>query len=96
MNKEINIPLTVDNNTALQVGQAYIVDDVPMVLRSIEGKRHSFTDGRYGFGRVLGNRPWHADQLANLEVAEGVNPQVILDSLKESVSHMADYYRSNK
>ena len=67
-----------------------------MVLRSIEGKRHSFTDGRYGFGRVLGNRPWHADQLANLEVAEGVNPQVILDSLKESVSYMADYYRSNK
>tara|TARA_R110002050_G_scaffold290475_1_gene444219 strand:- start:321 stop:611 length:291 start_codon:yes stop_codon:yes gene_type:complete len=96
MNKEINIPLTVDNNTALQVGQAYIVDDAPMVLRSIEGKRHSFTDGRYGFGRVLGNRPWHADQLANLEVAEGVNPQVILDSLKESVSYMADYYRSNK
>ena len=84
----------MDNNTALQVGQAYIVDGVPMVLRSIEGKRHNFTDGRYGFGRVLGYRPWHADQLANLKVAEGVNPQDILDQLERSVLYMADFYHS--
>jgi hypothetical protein len=86
----------MDNNTALQVGQAYIVDDVPMVLRSIEGKRHSFTDGRYGYGRVLGNRPWHSNQLANLKVAEGVNPQDILDKLERTVQYMVDYYRSKK
>ncbi len=84
----------MDNNTALQIGQAYIVDGVPMVLRSIEGKRHNFTDGRYGFGRVLGYRPWHADQLANLKVAEGVNPQDILDQLERSVLYMADFYHS--
>lgn len=86
----------MDNNTALQIGQAYIVDDVPMVLRSIKGKEHSFTDGRYGYGRVLGYRPWHSDQLANLKVAEGVNPQDILDQRDASVQDMANYYRSNK
>ena len=43
-------------NNTLQIGQAYIVDDEPMVLKSIEGDRHSFTNGRYGFGRVLGSR----------------------------------------
>ena len=47
------------NNTTLQIGQAYIVEGVPMVLQSIEGVRHNFTDGRY-FGRVLGTRPRHA------------------------------------
>jgi hypothetical protein len=82
------------NNTALQVGQAYIVDDVPMVLKSIKGKEHSFTDGRYGFGRVLGYRPWHSDQLANLKVAKGVNPQDILDKLKRTSAYMAEYYQS--
>lgn len=86
----------MDNNTALQVGQAYIVDDAPMVLKSIKGKEHSFTDGRYGYGRVLGYRPWHADQLTNLKVAEGVNPQDILDQLERSVLHMAEFYRSKK
>lgn len=84
----------MDNNTALQVGQAYIVDGVPMVLRSINGKEHSFTDGRYGFGRVLGYRPWHADELANLKVAEGVNPQDILDKREASASAMAFFMRS--
>jgi hypothetical protein len=78
----------------LQIGQAYIVDGVPMVLRSIEGKRHSFTDGRYGFGRVLGDRPWHADELAMLEIAEGVNPQDILDKREESASAMTFFMRS--
>ena len=83
----------MDNNTTLQIGQAYIVDGVPMVLRSIEGKRHLFTDGRYGFGRVLGERPWHADELAMLEIAEGVNPQDILDARQESVDAMASHMR---
>ena len=81
-------------NNKLQIGQAYIVDGVPMVLRSIEGKRHCFTDGRYGFGRVLGERPWHADELAMLEIAEGVNPQDILDKRDESASAMAFFMRS--
>lgn len=92
----------MDSNTALQIGQAYIVDNKPMVLTEINyrGKRDGevpyfhFTDGRYGFGRVLGHRPWHADQLANLKVAEGVNPQDILDQLERSVLYMADFYRS--
>jgi hypothetical protein len=84
----------MDNNTTLQIGQAYIVDGVPMVLRSIEGKRHLFTDGRYGFGRVLGERPWHADELAMLEIAEGVNPQDILDKREESASNMAFFMQS--
>ena len=83
----------ITNNT-LQIGQAYIVDGVPMVLRSIEGKRHLFTDGRYGFGRVLGERPWHADELAMLEIAEGVNPQDILDKRDASASAMAFHMRS--
>ena len=84
----------MDNNTTLQIGQAYIVDGVPMVLRSIEGKRHLFTDGRYGFGRVLGERPWHADELAMLEIAEGVNPQDILDKREESASNMSFFMQS--
>lgn len=82
------------NNTTLQIGQAYIVEGVPMVLKSIEGKRHNFTDGRYGFGRVLGSRPRHAETLANLKIAKGVNPQDILDKLARTVQYMADYYRS--
>lgn len=79
------------NNNTLEIGKAYIVDDVPMVLKSIKGKEYRFTDGRYGFGRVLGHRPWHADQLANLKVAEGVNPQDILDRLEASASSMARF-----
>ena len=82
------------NNTTLQIGQAYIVEGVPMVLQSIEGVRHNFTDGRYGFGRVLGTRPRHAETLANLKIAEGVNPQDILDQLETTTQYMADYYRS--
>ena len=81
-------------NNTLQIGQAYIVDGVPMVLRSIDGKRHSFTDGRYGFGRVLGSRFSDLHTLANLKVAEGVNPQDILDQLETTTQYMADYYRS--
>ena len=79
------------NNTTLQIGQAYIVEGVPMVLQSIEGVRHNFTDGRYGFGRVLGSRPRHAETLANLKIAKGVNPQDILDRLQKSVEAMANF-----
>lgn len=79
------------NNTTLQIGQAYIVEGVPMVLQSIEGVRHNFTDGRYGFGRVLGTRPRHAETLANLKIAKGVNPQDILDRLQKSVEAMANF-----
>mgnify|MGYP003140681828 FL=1 len=82
------------NNTTLQIGQAYIVEGVPMVLQSIEGVRHNFTDGRYGFGRVLGTRPRHAETLANLKIAEGVNPQDILDKLARTVQYMANFNRS--
>jgi hypothetical protein len=32
--------------------------------------------------------------LANLKVAEGVNPQDILDQLETTTQYMADYYRS--
>ena len=84
----------MDNKTTLQIGQAYIVDDEPMVLKSIEGDRHSFTNGRYGFGRTLGRRLGDAKILNNLKVAKGVNPQDILDKLQKSVEYMADYYRS--
>ena len=79
------------NNTTLQIGQAYIVEGVPMVLQSIEGVRHNFTDERYGFGRVLGTRPRHAETLANLKIAKGVNPQDILDRLQKSVEAMANF-----
>jgi len=84
----------MDNKTTLQIGQAYIVDDEPMVLKSIEGDRHSFTNGRYGFGRTLGSRFSDLNILANLKVAEGVNPQDILDQLETTTQYMADYYRS--
>ena len=83
----------ITNNT-LQIGQAYIVDGEPMVLKSIEGDRHSFTNGRYGFGRTLGRRLSDAKILNNLKVAKGVNPQDILDKLQKSVEAMADFYRS--
>ena len=81
-------------NNTLQIGQAYIVDGEPMVLKSIEGDRHSFTNGRYGFGRTLGRRLSDAKILNNLKVAKGVNPQDILDKLQKSVEAMADFYRS--
>ena len=88
----------------LQIGQAYIVDDKPMVLTEINyrGKRDGevpyfrFTDGRYGFGRTLGGRASDAEVLDNLQIAEGVDPLSILLKLQDSVQYMADYYRSNK
>jgi len=82
----------ITNNT-LQIGQAYIVDDKPMVLTDITYGRYSFTDGRYGFGRTLGRRASDMKILDSLKVAD-VNPQDILDKLKASVQYMAEYYQS--
>jgi len=83
----------ITNNT-LQIGQAYIVDDKPMVLTDITYGRYSFTDGRYGFGRTLGRRDSDSKILNSLKIAEGINPQDILDNLKASVQYMAEYYQS--
>ena len=82
----------ITNNT-LQIGQAYIVDDKPMVLTDITYGRYSFTDGRYGFGRTLGRRDSDSKILNSLKVAD-VNAQDILDKLKASVQYMAEYYQS--
>ena len=78
----------------LQIGQAYIVDNKPMVLIGISHGRYAFTDGRYGFGRTLGRRASDAELLDNLQIAEGVDPLSILLKLQDSVQYMADYYRS--
>ena len=78
----------------LTLGQAYIVDGKPMVLRTTENGLFMFTDGRYGFGRTLGRRASDVKILNNLKVAEGVNPKDILDKLKKSVQAMADFNRS--
>ena len=83
----------ITNNT-LQIGQAYIEDDKPMVLKDITYGRYSFTDGRYGFGRTLGRRASDSKILNNLKVAEDVNPQDILDALKKSASAMATFMQS--
>ena len=83
----------ITNNT-LQIGQAYIVDDKPMVLKDITYGRYSFTDGRYGFGRTLGRRASDSKILNNLKVAEDVNPQDSLDALKKSASAMATFMQS--
>tara|TARA_R110002012_G_scaffold101698_3_gene241036 strand:+ start:450 stop:728 length:279 start_codon:yes stop_codon:yes gene_type:complete len=77
----------------LQIGQAYIVDDKPMVLTDIAYGRHSFTDGNYGFGRTLGRRPSDSKILDRLQIAEGVDPQTILDKLQDSVQSMVRFYR---
>ncbi len=74
----------------LQIGQAYIVDDKPMVLTDITYGRHSFTDGCYGFGRTLGRRPSDSEILDSLQIAEGVDPQDILDKLQRTIQYMVD------
>jgi len=74
----------------LQIGQAYIVDDKPMVLTDITYGRHSFTDGCYGFGRTLGSRPSDSAILDSLQIAEGVDPQDILDKLQRTIQYMVD------
>jgi hypothetical protein len=53
-----------------------------------------FTDGRYGFGRTLGRRASDVEILNNLKIAEGINPQDILDKRVESVQDMANFNQS--
>jgi len=84
----------MEMQNTLTLGQAYIVDGKPMVLHTLENGRFGFTDGRYGFGRTLGGRASDVEIINNLKIAEGINPQDILDKLKRSVQYMADYYRS--
>jgi hypothetical protein len=79
--------------TNLQIGQAYIVDDKPMVLTNITYGRYAFTDGRYGFGRTLGRRESDHKILDSLKIAEGVNPKDILDRLSDSVQSMVQFYQ---
>jgi len=86
--------------TELKIGQAYIIDDQPMVLTEInyrgrwdqKGPYFYFTDGRYGGGRVLGNKDSDQEILENLQVAEGVDPAVIIQNLKDSVNAMSKHY----
>ena len=86
--------------TNLQIGQAYIIDDKPMVLTEInyrgrwdqKGPYFYFTDGRYGFGKVLGARVGDQEILENLQVADGVDPFEILQNLSISSIAMAKHY----
>ena len=80
--------MTTESN--LQIGQAYIVDNKPMVLTDVTYGRHSFTDGCYGFGRTLGSRPSDSKILDCLQIAEGVDPQDILDNLQSTIQYMVD------
>ena len=72
----------------LQIGKAYIVDNKPMVLTDVTYGRHSFTDGCYGFGRTLGSRPSDSKILDCLQIAEGIDPQDILDNLQSTIQYM--------
>lgn len=84
----------------LKIGQAYIIDDKPMVLTGINYRERKddevpyfcFTDGRYGFGRTLGARNSDCEILDNLKVAEGIDPQDILDKLRDSINSMVQFY----
>ena len=86
--------------TELKIGQAYIIDDQPMVLTEInyrgrwdqKGPYFYFTDGRYGSGRVLGYKDSDQEILENLQMAKGVDPAVILQNLKDSVNAMSKHY----
>jgi len=84
--------MTTESN--LQIGQAYIVDNKPMVLTDVTYGRHSFTDGCYGFGRTLGRRPSDSKILDRLQIAEGVDPKAILDKLQDSVHSMVRFYKN--
>ena len=84
----------MNRTNTLTLGKAYIVDGEPMVLRSVENGRFMFTDGRYGFGRTLGGRASDVEILNNLKIAEGVNPQDILDRREASISSMANFMRN--
>ena len=74
----------------LQIGQAYIVDNKPMVLTDITYGRHTFADGSFGRGRTLGRRASDSKILDRLQIAEGVDPQDILDNLQSTIQYMVD------
>ena len=80
----------------LQIGKAYLVEGVPMVLIDTSYGRYAFTDGRYGFGRTLGRRASDSKILDNLKIAEGVNPKYILDKLSDSVQSMVEFYQGRR
>jgi len=80
----------------LQIGKAYLVEGVPMVLIDTSYGRYAFTDGRYGFGRTLGRRASDSKILDNLKIAEGVNPKAILDKLSDSVQSMVEFNQGRK
>ena len=82
----------MNTTNTLTLGKAYIVDGKPMVLRSVENGRYSFTDGRYVFGRTLGRRPSDSEILSRLAVSD-VDPQDILDKLQKSIEAMASWMR---
>ena len=82
----------MNRKNKLELKQAYIVDGKPMVLTCVNYNRYSFTDGRYGFGRTLGGRKSDFEILNNLKVAEGIDPQDILDKLKDSIHSMVQFY----
>ncbi len=74
----------------LQIGQAYIVDNKPMVLTDVTYGRHTFADGSFGRGRTLGRRASDSKILDGLQIAEGVDPQDILDNLQCTIQYMVD------
>ena len=74
----------------LQIGQAYIVDNKPMVLTDVTYGRHTFADGSFGRGRTLGRRASDSKILDGLQIAEGVDPQDILDNLQSTIQYMVD------
>jgi hypothetical protein len=86
----------MNTKTNLQIGKAYLVEGVPMVLIDTSYGRYAFTDGRYGFGRTLGRRASDSKILDNLKIAEGINPQTILDKLSDSVQSMVQFYQGRK
>ena len=83
----------MNTKTNLQIGKAYLVEGVPMVLIDTSYGRYAFTDGRYGFGRTLGRRASDSKILDNLKIAEGVNAKDILDKLSDSVQSMVQFYQ---
>jgi len=78
----------------LQIGQAYIVDNKPMVLTDVTYGRHTFADGSFGRGRTLGRRASDSKILDGLQIAEGVNPQDILDRRSSIINAEINYIRN--
>lgn len=84
----------MEMQNTLTLGKAYIIDGEPMVLTNVTDGRFMFTDGRYGFGRTLGRRASDVEIINNLKIAEGINPQDILDKRDASVQAMVEFNQS--